>query len=83
MTTTEIYTRLTEIMRDVFDDEELVAVPAMTAGDVDGWDSLSNLRLVMSVERAFGVKFSAAEIGRLRNLGELADLVASKVAGLT
>ncbi|MBV8666300.1 MAG: acyl carrier protein [Burkholderiaceae bacterium] len=80
MATADIYTRLTDIMRDVFDDDELVAAPAMTAGDVDGWDSLSNLRLVMSVEKAFGVKFSAAEIGKLKNLGELADLVAAKAA---
>jgi acyl carrier protein len=74
----EIYDGLTEVLRDVFDDEELVARPDMTADDVDGWDSLSNIRFIMSVEKKFAVKFSAAEIGKLKNVGELAELVAGK-----
>jgi len=74
----EIYDGLTEVLRGVFDDEELVARPDMTADDVDGWDSLSNIRFIMSVEKKFGVKFSAAEVGKLKNVGELAQLVAGK-----
>ena len=50
----------------------------MTAKDVEGWDSLSNIRLIMSVEKQFGVKFSASEVGKLKNVGELADLIAAK-----
>ena len=78
MAGSEIYDGLTEILRGVFDDEELVARPEMTADDVDGWDSLSNIRFIMSVEKKFAVKFSAAEIGKLKNVGELAELVAGK-----
>ena len=78
METSEIYTRLTSVLRDVFDDDTLVAVPEMTADDVDGWDSLSNLRLIMSAEKQFAVKFSASEIGKLKNVGELAALIGSK-----
>ena len=78
MAISEIYDGLTEVLRGVFDDEELVARPDMTADDVDGWDSLSNIRFIMSVEKKFGVKFSAAEVGKLKNVGELAQLVAGK-----
>ena len=78
MATTEIYDGLTDVLRGVFDDDELVARPEMTADDVDGWDSLSNIRFIMSVEKKFGVKFSAAEVGKLKNVGELASLVAGK-----
>lgn len=78
MAISEIYDGLTDVLRGVFDDEELVARPDMTADDVDGWDSLSNIRFIMSVEKKFGVKFSAAEVGKLKNVGELAQLVAGK-----
>jgi acyl carrier protein len=75
---TNIYDRLTNVLRDVFDEEDLSARPEMTADDVEGWDSLSNIRLIMSVEKEFGVKFSASEVGKLKNLGELAELIVAK-----
>lgn len=80
MQASEIYDGLTEVLRGVFDDDELVARPDMTADDVDGWDSLSNIRFIMSVEKKFGVKFSAADVGKLKNVGELAALVSGKKA---
>lgn len=70
-----IYAKLTEIFRDVFDDDTLRVTPELTAADIDEWDSLNHIRLVLSVERAFGLKFSAAQIGRLRNVGEFAELI--------
>ena len=78
MEDTELYARLTRILREVFDDDGLVARPELSADDVDDWDSLSNLRLVMTVEKAFDVKFAAAEIGALMNIGDLANLIRSK-----
>jgi acyl carrier protein len=75
-----IYPRLTTILRDVFDDASLVARPDLTADDVEDWDSLSHLRLITTVQKAFGVKFSAAEIGRLSNVGDLARLIEAKAA---
>jgi acyl carrier protein len=76
----EIYDSLSEVLRSVFDDDTLVARPEMTADDVDGWDSLSNIRFIMSVEKAFGVKFSAAEVGKLKNVGELAQMIVDKTS---
>jgi acyl carrier protein len=75
----EIYGKLTEIFRTVFNDDDLIAVPTLCAASVDGWDSLNHLRLVLTVERDFGVKFSASEIGRLQNVGEFAALIQSKL----
>jgi len=75
-----IYPRLTTILRDVFDDAALVARPDLTADDVEEWDSLSHLRLITTVQKTFGIKFSAAEIGRLSNIGDLARLIGAKAA---
>lgn len=73
-----IYDRLSTLLRDTFDDDELVATPELSADDVDEWDSLAHVRLMLAVEKAFGVKFSAAEVNRLKNVGELATLIQSK-----
>ncbi len=75
-----IYTKLTSIFHDVFDDDSLVLRPDLTADDVDEWDSLSHLRMIMTVQKEFGIKLSASEIGQLKNVGDLANLVASKTA---
>jgi len=73
-----IRSRLTTVFRDVFDDDALVVHSAMTADDVDGWDSLTHVRLMLSVERAFATRFTASEIGRLKTVGDLIELIARK-----
>jgi acyl carrier protein len=78
MTSTQTYEKLTAIFRDVFDEDELSLTPETTADDVDGWDSLTHIRLVLAVSKAFGVKFSASEIGNLKNVGEFAALIEKK-----
>ena len=75
----EIYEKLAAIFRDVFDEDDLSLTPATTADDVDGWDSLTHIRLVLAVSKAFGVKFSASEIGNLKNVGEFATLIEKKI----
>ncbi len=76
--TTDIYGKLSVIFQDVFEDENLTAKPGMTADDIPGWDSLTNLRLVLTVQKAFGVRFTAHEITSLNNVGDLATLVQAK-----
>jgi acyl carrier protein len=78
MEKTAVYTKLTVVFRDVFDEDELQLTPETTADDVDGWDSLTHIRLVLAVSKAFGVKFSASEIGSLKNVGEFADMIEKK-----
>jgi len=73
-----ILTGLTAVFREVFDDDELVLKPELTADDVDGWDSLSHIRLILSVQRKFGVKFSPVEMNRLKNVGDLITLTRQK-----
>jgi len=75
----EIHAELTKIFRSVFRDETLVADPAMTAKDVAGWDSLRNIRLMLTIEKAYKVRFSASEIGTLKNVGDLVRLIQAKI----
>jgi acyl carrier protein len=73
-----IITGLTAVFRDVFDDDEIVLRPDLTADDVDGWDSLAHIRLILSVQKKFGVKFSPIEMNRLKNVGDLIALTRQK-----
>jgi acyl carrier protein len=66
-----ILDRLTPVLRDVFDCDELVVTPQLIANDVPGWDSLGNVRLFVEIERTFSVRFSATEISTLRDVGQL------------
>lgn len=75
-----IVTGLTSVFREVFDDDELELKPEMTADDVDGWDSLAHIRLVLSVQKAFGIKFSPVEMNRLKNVGDLITLTKDKLS---
>jgi acyl carrier protein len=70
---------LKDIMRDVFDDDSIEPTDAMTADDVEEWDSLSHIRLIVSIERQFRVKFTIAEVEKLRNVGDLLKAINSKV----
>lgn len=73
-----IYANLSEIFQDVFDDDSLTAAPTMTAAQVEGWDSMGNVRLFLSIEQEFGVRFNASEISGIKNVGELVALLRHK-----
>jgi acyl carrier protein len=79
MTEEEVYARLTGVFRDVFDDEDLVVRPELTAADVAEWDSLSHVRLILSVEREFQTRFPVTEIANLPNVGELVSVIRRRV----
>lgn len=78
----EIVARLQGIFQDVFDDESLEIHDAMTAQDVDEWDSLSHIRLIVAVESAFKVKFLTGEVSSLKNVGEFIRLLKKKLGKL-
>ena len=67
-----------EIFRDILDDEDLILTDNTTAHDVDGWDSLSHIQLVVAMEKYFKIKFSAKEILSWENVGELIDSIVVK-----
>lgn len=73
-----IYARLTEVFEDVFDDDSITVTPDLSAKDVDGWDSLTHIRLMLTVERAFKVKLSTSEIGKLESVGDLVALIKAR-----
>jgi acyl carrier protein len=75
----EIYQRLTKIFQDMFDEDSIELTPQLSADDVDGWDSLTHIRLILTIEKAFKVKFSTSEIGKLENVGDLVALFQGKV----
>jgi acyl carrier protein len=74
----QIYARLTEIFQDVFDEDSIQLTPELSAKDVDGWDSLAHIRLILTVEKAFKIKFSTSEIGKLENVGDLVAFIRAR-----
>jgi acyl carrier protein len=79
MTDDEVKVKLTEIFRDVFDDESLEITPETTAADIRDWDSVNQIMILMASEVAFNIKFGTAETEGLRNVGELISVIRQKV----
>jgi acyl carrier protein len=78
MDSAAIYERLTPIFQDIFDDDSIEVTPDLTAKDVDGWDSLSHIRMILTVEKAFKVKFSTSEVGHLEKVSDLVALIEAR-----
>ena len=72
--------RLTTIFQDTFDDSSIALFDAMTAADLDDWDSLQHIVIVLAIEREFAIKLNPAEVGKLENVGKMVDLLVSKTA---
>lgn len=70
---------LTAIFREVFDDDEITLSRQMTADDVDGWDSLSHVNLIVTIEARFNIKFTQKELLTFRNVGDLMDSIQGKL----
>jgi acyl carrier protein len=78
----DINERLTRVFRKVFDDESIVLSPELTVNDVDGWDSLSHINLLIAVELEFGIEFKPNEIQSFANVGGLVKCIEEKLADL-
>lgn len=76
----DVYDELTEILRDVFNVDSVEATPDLTAAHVEGWDSLGNVRLFLTVESVYGIRYSAGEISGIENVGQLAQSIVAKRA---
>ena len=76
----ETLTQLNEVFQDVFDDDEIVVARETSAKDIEDWDSLMHVNLVLAVESKFGVRFTSTEVASLKDVGELNDLVEKKLA---
>ena len=74
----EILKKVEEVFREELELDDLVLTDETTADDVEEWDSLSHVQLVVSLEKAFGIKFSSREILSWENIGDLVDCIAKK-----
>ena len=78
MTREEVYVKLNEVFRDVFDDEDITVTDTTTANDIDDWDSLEHINIIHAVERRFGMKFKMGEISTMKCVGEMVDIILSR-----
>jgi acyl carrier protein len=74
----DIIERLEPVMRDVFDDDSIQYRDDLSANDVEEWDSLSHIRFIVAVEKAFRVRFTSSEMEGFNSVGDLVDAVAKK-----
>lgn len=74
----EVFEKLTGIFEDVFDIEDVELTDATSADDIEEWDSLSHVQLIVAIEKAFKMKFTSLEIMKWKNVGELVDSILSK-----
>jgi len=75
---TATYAALTEIFNDVFMREDMKLTPELSAKDVPGWDSFKQIEIIISCEERFGIKLNTREIDSLKNVGDLATVIAAK-----
>ena len=75
----EIFSKLHEIFLDVFDLDELELTDETSANDIEEWDSLSHIQLIVAIEKAFGIKFTSLEIMKWRNVGEMVSSMEEKL----
>ena len=73
-----IFQKLTKIFREVFDDDNLVVKAQISASDIPDWDSVNHIRLIVSIESEFHVRFAVNEIEQLNDVGDLVKLLQAK-----
>ncbi|MCR5221463.1 MAG: acyl carrier protein [Lachnospiraceae bacterium] len=79
MSREEIFEKVQEIFRDVFDDEELIISDKTNSDEIEDWDSLEHISLIVSMEKEFSMKFDIKEVNKLENVGEMIDLIKRKM----
>lgn len=79
MTREEVFETLTEIFRDNFDEDDMELSEETTAEDIEGWDSMEQINLVVAIQKKFNIQFNVEEVNAMSNIGEMADLILKKV----
>jgi acyl carrier protein len=80
MTVSEIEIRLTEVFRDVLDRNSVILTRKTTATDIEEWDSLAHIGLLMAIEKEFNISLSLNEVEGLQNVGDMLDLIHQKTS---
>ena len=78
MTREKIFEELNEVFSDVFDDE-IIVTEATTADDIEDWDSLEHINLIVAVESKFGIKFNIGEVNKMKNVGKMVDIIMNRL----
>lgn len=77
MTREEIFAKVQDIFREVFDDEELVIADETNSDDIEDWDSLEHISLIVSMEKEFNLKFDIKQVNKLENVGQMVDMISN------
>ncbi|MDE5557823.1 MAG: acyl carrier protein [Ruminococcus sp.] len=78
MNKNEIIKRLTDVFRDIFDDDSIIITEKTTANDIDDWDSIEHINLIGAVEEEFGMRFKMREVSGMKNVGEMINIIAER-----
>lgn len=76
----DTHTRLQQVFRETFDEDDLVIQDSTTAADIPDWDSLAHVTLIVNIEVEFKIRFASAEVSGLKDVGELRAVIESKLA---
>ena len=79
MTREEVYAKLLSVFQDVFDDRRIIINDETVSTDIVGWDSLSHIQLIASIQDEFDIEFSIEEAANLKNVGEMVDVIIRQV----
>ncbi len=79
MTREELFEKLNKVFQEVFDDEFLTVNKKTVAEDIEDWDSLEHINLIVAVEKCFGMKFTMGEVTGMKNVGEMAEIILERV----
>ncbi|MBR5765683.1 MAG: acyl carrier protein [Lachnospiraceae bacterium] len=82
MSREEIMEKVNEIFRDVFDDDTLIITDSTNSDDIEDWDSLEHISLIISMEKEFNMKFDIKEVNKLENVGQMVDMIRDKMMQL-
>ena len=75
----QVYQELNEIFRDVFDDDTIEVTEATTSDDIEDWDSLEHINLVVAVENTFHIKFKMGEVNSMKIVGEMVEIILQRI----
>ena len=80
MSRDEVFDRLEQVFRDVFDDDSIVLYEDTTADDIDDWDSIEHITLIAAVEKEFGMRFSMGEVSGMKAVGEMVSILQQRAS---
>ena len=74
-----IFERVNKVFQTVFDDETISVNENTTSNDIEDWDSLEHISLIVAIEQEFNIKFSMSEVSNMKNVGEMVNIITSKM----